>query len=844
MKWDGILPGIALVAVVGGLIVYANQGKDHVDPYQPLPDRAVACTELAGEPAARLDACLAELPTSALSGDAQVTIQDIAKGGKVLAAASLAVPDVPLVKLEQQPELRAALMGTDEPAAAKALRDAGVRGFVVGRDLVGALDRDSRVLARLAHHDHLEWFQLRYVTGDLLVYTVRNSRVRIPLTTGERLLEGLRARMAGQPAPKQDWTPDAIRLIGTMRLQGSTLVVRHAVGKSMERVLDELAGKMVREWERTVVPVGHGQLADRLDDVRIEVHVVMERAPVEPRSRYAIFDLWELGIDGMMFQHGEGVDNDKFTYMPGAEALTRAMKSGDEFLRFAVEQGGWHDLRPWEDATTRLDIIRTQHFMESEAGGGEAVRLIRGLPEVPMDHITDKNVQQMLVAGGEWWLENQFTDGSFEYKYWPEQNRRSTEYNEVRHILATRDLADTWRYRHDDRYLAGARKAMDWLLRYQVHDTDAPQAGIPHPPAGSMLFRYPSVAEAPRMGKPPNQKLGTVAVALLGWVAWAEATGDHSEDERIRKMAKFTLAMLEETGQFRPYYVEQGHSYYGQRNDIVPGEAALALGEVAEYFGEKEWIEFFPRFIAYYRPWFRERAEKTNPHGRWPHDTYSNENRLDLVQFGPWSVMASKQYYVLTGDPEAAEFGLEVADWMIDAYQWQGERTPWPDYVGGYYKLPQELPAMQSFCYSEGTAAAYHIAATYAPERKEKYLRSTQEAIRFLEVMQYDDTDSYFLALPKKVHGGIKYAMNENKVRIDYVGHGLSTLSQYLDARRYDPAVAIDVVDPQQMFADYVPHRGAGAADEQGELPPTDAGDADEPARAAQDEDEDEGADG
>ena len=42
---------------------------------------------------------------------------------------------------------------------------------------------------------------------------------------------------------------------------------------------------------------------------------------------------------------------------------------------------------------------------------------------------------------------------------------------------------------------------------------------------------------------------------------------------------------------------------------------------------------------------------------------------------------------------------------MIDSYMWTAEKAPFPDYVGGYYKLPHELPAMQGFCYAEGTAA-------------------------------------------------------------------------------------------------------------------------------------------
>ena len=95
-----------------------------------------------------------------------------------------------------------------------------------------------------------------------------------------------------------------------------------------------------------------------------------------------------------------------------------------------------------------------------------------------------------------------------------------------------------------------------------------------------MLFRYPLVSGEVR-GKPPNQKLGTVAVALLGWVAWAEATGDHSQDENIRKMADFVLSQAEANGKFTAYFVDSHHQYYNNKNDIVPGEAALALGEVS-----------------------------------------------------------------------------------------------------------------------------------------------------------------------------------------------------------------------------------------------------------------------
>jgi hypothetical protein len=107
----------------------------------------------------------------------------------------------------------------------------------------------------------------------------------------------------------------------------------------------------------------------------------------------------------------------------------------------------------------------------------------------------------------------------------------------------------------------------------------------------------------------------------------------------------------------------------------------------------------------------------------------------------------------LTGDERERRFGLEVADWMIDSYQWSGERsrrgpTTWVDTT----RCPTELPAMQTFCYSEGTAAAYHAGAPFAARSaKGQVRRSTREAIRFLEVMQFDDRRQLLGARPIKV---------------------------------------------------------------------------------------------
>ena len=71
----------------------------------------------------------------------------------------------------------------------------------------------------------------------------------------------------------------------------------------------------------------------------------------------------------------------------------------------------------------------------------------------------------------------------------------------------------------------------------------------------------------------------------------------------------------------------------------------------------------------------------------------------------------------------------------------------------------------------------------------------TRETIRFGMLMQYDDLDTYAFSRPELLWGGIRYAMNETKVRVDYTYHGQSSFVQWYEAARNDPALPIEVRD-------------------------------------------------
>ncbi len=667
--------------------------------------------------------------------------------------------------------VKAALMANDEKVAADLLFEQGVRTVIVSGDVAPSADRGSKVLSRLYRHDHLVRFELFYVTDGQLYYRVRKNPVSFDPKLAAASMRYIRERIGGAP-PKVfpdvrsetgNWT-----FVATLRGQGKELSIAFAQHKKLQGALEELIGDLEKVHRRRVEYFGFPPLKDHIKDLNLEIQRVTERAYIEPRSDEFLSRYWEMGIDGAFVMRKVNKKNERGV-LPGSVSYTQSMRSVDKFLRETAIQGRMSERRPWRGQPSFLQSFRTIHYMEHE---DSVVQLYRGATIVPMQSVTLEAVRKGVVMAGEWYMNNLQPDGRVVYKFWPSENRYSNEYNHVRHTLATWNLVQAYEMDPSrEEFLDGARHALNWTNKYLKYETDEK--------VGDMAF----------YSFKNNQKLGSVVVNLLGMVDLARMTKDRQWDDLMIKMGNFTKFMQEPNGKFRGYYVDEDHPYFNQTNDIVPGEAALALIFLAEYFDDDKWLEPLPKYWEYYKPWFRERASKGNSNAPWPAHTYTNEKRLELVQFGPWTVMAANAYHARTGDQEVAEFGLEIARWMIETYQWTGERTPFPDYVGGYFKMPGELPAMQAFCYAEGTAAAYALALRAKPEEAAYFEKSTREAMRLGLLMQYNEIDVYPFSRPKQVYGGTRYALNETKVRVDYVHHSLSAMYQYYKAGLTDPSL-------------------------------------------------------
>jgi hypothetical protein len=238
--------------------------------------------------------------------------------------------------------------------------------------------------------------------------------------------------------------------------------------------------------------------------------------------------------------------------------------------------------------------------------------------------------------------------------------------------------------------------------------------------------------------------------------------------------------MQREDGTFNHYYVSTRSHYHGQRNSIYPGEILYA---VARLYGETKDPRYRTAFQESMRrnlAWFKGEMEQKEPDG-----TYAEERRKELVQFQPWIAMAMEEMHRHDPDPEYVEASNFVSEWILDDFQYDETRAFFPDTLGGYLKVLDELPAMHSFVYTEGTAASYMLArrAGSPPETIQKLRRGALLTARFILQMQVRKGENdYFFPNPEKAAGAVRYCTNHNKQRIDYTYHALSSVYRILHA--------------------------------------------------------------
>ncbi len=726
-------------------------------------------------------------------GDLETHLKD---AGKVLVVggddlAELRAPGATLVALSSERALAKLLEGRDEAAVGRALEARGFKALLADTRLARP-DRLPRVTVKntLALYRPLEHFTATYLTERAGLYTWHEpfdvspaDAQRLVAIARQVLRTGDSMDTSHESEPLRH--PRASEVSIVLRGQGPALIWRSARRDNLVKSVVDAALAVHERWavrqERR-----HGPLERALDRLALEIEIFHDHGLLGDRSLSLMWRAVEPGIYGVILEQPK-----KYRYMLPSTSVYSSRERVEDYLASVSKEADLGD-EGWSRSDVKLTRFRTVHFREARPGG-PVVRLYRGIPPVGPEVQTRAAYEKALALSADWLVDNQKADGQFMYSYFPEKDRDPNQRNIVRHGLAAYGLAMAYECDHRETTRAAAVKALEYMFESTRWGEGPPAPDGSTGPAdewqGKRIPRnmaYVRYTDADKNG--PIGKMGTVAAAVFTLTHLAGA-GDMPPEWRrtLLGYGEFLLFMQKEDGSFHHYYCTSNHSYYGTETTIYPGEILLDLSRIYGATGDEKYAEAFERGTRFYDRWWKNVSGQRLPDG-----TYTDPVRVDLVQFVPWISMAMADMVprVVAAQPararDYARFGIDASVWIADEYQFDDARSFFPDYLGGYYKMATELPAMHGCVYTEGTAAAYQLARLTGDPRRRKLHRATVLGCRFaIQQIVTPGVSDFWMPNPQRAHGGVRYSLNGNKLRIDYSYHSMSAIYQAL---KYMPA--------------------------------------------------------
>lgn len=361
------------------------------------------------------------------------------------------------------------------------------------------------------------------------------------------------------------------------------------------------------------------------------------------------------------------------------------------------------------------------------------------------------DVQSLIDGMTGWFINNQASDGSLPYKYWPSSGSYSMADNTIRRFMATvafNRLAKA-SGRTDIRG-AAARNLEFNLARFYKEES------------GLGLIEWNG-----------SVKLGAVAMAAL---AILESPSRNRWQNELAALQHTIDRLWLPDGAFRTF-LRPAH-----RNDnqnFYPGEALLFWAALLEQQLDPFLLTRALKTAAHYRRHFKA---KPNP------------------AFVPWHTQAVCRLFRLTQDQSLRDYVFEMSDWLLPHQQWGDDIDP--DLRGRFYspERPDFGPphASATGVYLEGLVDALEMARDAGDDtRAASYETAIRRGIRSLSQLQYrDEIDAFYVTHKQRVLGAIRTEVDNNEIRIDNLQHGLMALLRYRAFRHSTATCAVGTPTP------------------------------------------------
>lgn len=340
------------------------------------------------------------------------------------------------------------------------------------------------------------------------------------------------------------------------------------------------------------------------------------------------------------------------------------------------------------------------------------------------------------IAGGDYLVRMQRSDGRFYYWYDPADDRLEyNQYNMVRHAGAALSLFDLYSATRDKRFLDSARLAISFLTT-RFRDAAGESGG---PKRGLYVLDFDGKA-----------KLGANGLALLAMARSLEIEKSQALLSSADGLASLILSMQRPDGSYDSYYRIKGDEPSGSVSLYYPGEAMLGLLALHKLNGKKELLESAVRGADF---------------------LIESQRKLKEPPPDAWLMQALEVLFKISNEKRYAEHAIALATTLI-GYQY-GENSA-AGQPGGFG--PDQPDAGSTASRVEGIVAAYRIAEKVKHSNVPKLAKSLRAATDFLLSKQFTRANSFFFPRSDRAAGGFPESMTSMVIRIDFVQHSISAL--------------------------------------------------------------------
>lgn len=317
------------------------------------------------------------------SGPSDTLTRGLVRRGRVLVVSTRErVPDPPGTRLQavdRHPEVRAALAGEDGPAAAAAIRAAGLDGVLLEPQHLPDWVEPESVAGRLARHGQVPGLVGRYLAVDAALYVPDPMNV-IPARQREVLAVAARRMLAGERPPRVQSFPAPLRAVAhvevmvLLRSGPRPRLWRSARGSSIARAFLTAVRVAGQRWDERAQAMG-APLSEALPGLTVEISLLQDDGELGTRS--AAF------IDRVFGpEHGVAYDRKgAWRYMLPATTAEQGRPS-QAFAQLLEDNGLPPDAIDREEIRPYRMRVRRLAVSEAERAGGDPLGFVEDPDEV------------------------------------------------------------------------------------------------------------------------------------------------------------------------------------------------------------------------------------------------------------------------------------------------------------------------------------------------------------------------------------------------------------------------------------------------------------------------------